>query len=90
MFVNTLEKDFVGEENQGLNAITHVVMVDNGLRIKSEVVKTIGDMLLMFTMNYPGFDLKHAPRINVFFTAFSRVDVENETAYGEEDDDDED
>ena len=57
MFVNTLEKDFVGEENQGLNAITHVVMVDNGLRIKSEVVKTIGDMLLMFTMNYPGFDL---------------------------------
>jgi len=61
-------------------------MVDKGLRIKSEFMKTIGDMLLMFTMNYPGFDLRHAPRINVVFTAFSRVDIEDEQAdYGEED-----
>ena len=65
-------------------------MVDKGLRVKSEVVKTIGDMLLMFTINYPDFDLEHAPRINVVFTAFSRLDVEGEQAYGEEDDDDED
>ena len=57
MFVNTLESSFVGEEMQGLNAITHVVMVDAGGRIKSEIVKTIGDMLLMFTMNYPNFDV---------------------------------
>ena len=51
-------------------------MVDKGLRIKSEFMKTIGDILLMFTMNYPDFDLKHAPMINVVFTAFSRVDDE--------------
>ena len=51
-------------------------MVDKGLRIKSEFMKTIGDILLMFTMNYPEFDLKHSPRINVVFTAFSRVDDE--------------
>ena len=69
-----------------MNAITHVVMVDKGLRIKSEVVKTIGDMLLMFTINYPDFDLEHAPRINVVFTAFSRVDDAEEEAYGAEDD----
>ena len=51
-------------------------MIDKGLRIKSEVVRTIGDMLLMFTMNYPDFNLDHAPRINVVFTGFSRVDAE--------------
>lgn len=60
-------------------------MVDKGLRIKSEFMKTIGDILLMFTMNYPEFDLKHSPRINVVFTAFSRVDDEKEEEdYGAE------
>ena len=61
-------------------------MVDKGLRIKSEVVRTIGDMLLMFTMNYPEFNLEYAPRLNVVFTAFSRVDTDEEEAYGAETD----
>ena len=53
-------------------------MFDEGLRIKTELMKTIGDILLMFTMNYPDFELLDAPRINVIFTAFSRVDQEQE------------
>ena len=57
MFVKTLESGFLDEEQQGLNAITHVVMVDKSLRIKSELMKTIGDILLMFTMNYPDFNI---------------------------------
>ena len=62
-------------------------MFDEGLRIKTELMKTIGDILLMFTMNYPDFELLDAPRINVIFTAFSRVDKEEEEKedeYGEE------
>ena len=62
-------------------------MFDEGLRIKTELMKTIGDILLMFTMNYPDFEKVDAPRINVIFTAFSRVDKEEEEKedeYGEE------
>ena len=43
-------------------------------------------MLLMFTMNYPEFNLEYAPRLNVVFTAFSRVDTDEEEAYGAETD----
>ena len=60
-------------------------MIDKGLRIKSEVVRTIGDMLLMFTMNYPDFNLDHAPILNVVFSGFSRLDTEEEAEYGTED-----
>ena len=49
-------------------------MFDEGQRIKEEQLKTIGDILLVFTMNYPGFKLEHAPKIHVMFTAFSRND----------------
>ena len=62
-------------------------MFDEGLRIKTELMKTIGDILLMFTMNYPDFEKVDAPRINVIFTAFSRIDkaqVVEDDEYGEE------
>ena len=46
-------------------------------------------MLLMFTMNYPDFDVQHTPRINVVFTGFSRIDDDDGEAYGAEDGDEE-
>ena len=101
MFVETLEREFIYEHSEygkhesendiqkglGINAITHVVMLDEGLRIKTELMKSISDILLVFTMCYQDFELLNAPRINVVFTAFSRVDNEEnkeDDPYGEE------
>ena len=93
IFVDTIKK-FIQEGNGGpalgLNAITHCMMVDVGLRIKEEAMKCMANILLVFTMNYPDFNYENAPRINVMFNAFSRVDREGGEQSSDSQEDEED
>ncbi|KRX03398.1 P-loop containing nucleoside triphosphate hydrolase [Pseudocohnilembus persalinus] len=64
--------------DKGLNGIIQCIQLNNSQRIDNTTVKCMQQILLAFTMNYPEFNYKNCPRINVLFNNVTEQEYEME------------